>query len=318
MATALAIGTLVGSAIQGIGAYSSKKNTEDALNSQYGLLESQRAAQEGYLGSIGEALAGFSEEGSAIAEETFALINDIISKIPSVKSLFTDAVDLSRQDFDYRTGIQRENLGFILGDTQNQLRDIQSLNASVAQLNPEGLNNRIQDVIRSSMYGLKSITLGEPSGSFANLSAKNIYDFSNQALSNYLAINDFFAREGTVDPISPLETAFELRQAEENIAGLYIDNAKMRSDALLGINQSVLGGSLDMAKLGIGIEQQYGSDLINLSNAGIINDSNAQAGYSSAIGTLISGLGSYYGLSMKEKELKLLQDRYGALGSKYN
>ncbi len=305
----------IGSVTLGAGAtlYTGAQNRKDskaALAAQNAQANQSFNMQKGWLDYFKEAIGAFSEQAFALAGESkdeikgsYKNSKKYIDAIPEVKQLMDDAQMLSRQDFDFRTGIKRENLDFILGDNTEALRDAQTLNTNIAALNSADFEGRFSDIVKSSMFGLKADTLGDPLGTFSNLSARNLYDFSQQGLSNALAINDFFSKEGTVDPISPLQTAFDLRTVAEREAGMQIQNEQWRANSIAQVNSGLmgaLGGALgaqgNAAQMGIGLESNNLANLSTLSNASLVSQQAQRQSYLDAIGMITSGIGQAYAL----------------------
>ena len=298
VATIAAVAT-VGSAAYGV--YASNKASKDAKrstqsqlanqtgisNSQFGAMNEiaeeqfgmSMALQEEYISFMKESLEkygvvadAYAEKAPGIAEQAYQNVSDVIQGIntPDVSAFIEQAKSLSVEDFNFRDSYQKYNLNFITGDTQGDIREAQAMSASLAALDPSAFQGKMGEILRSDMYGLKALTVGEPTGTFANLSAQNLSAMQQQGLSNWLQISDFFSREGTVDPISPLQTAFDLENAntnkEFNIAQLSIRNEENRGSNLLNIaNQIVdnekfkVGASGDIGNSGL----KYGTDAIN-------------------------------------------------------
>lgn len=292
------------------GVYSSNqsaKRSRQALDAQGRMVDDSYGIQQEYLDFFKEAIGAFQEQAYALAGESKGEVKraynksiKIIDAIPEVSDLMPEAEKLSRQDFDFRTGIKRENLAFILGDTEKDLRDSQAINTGLAALDSSNFQNRFNSIIKSNLLDLKANTVGDPVGTFANLSAQNLYNFSNQGLSNSLAINDFFAKNGTVDPISPLQTSFDLRTIAEREAAMRVDNERYRANTIADINQGLmsalgqsLGASKSYAGMGIGMEQNRLSDLIGLSNSSLVAQQTRDNQILSAIGGLANTLGRY-------------------------
>ncbi len=293
------------------------KASKAALAQQQGQVDGSYAIQRDQLDFFREAIAAFQEQAMALAGESkgevkraYGKSTEYIDQIPEVSDLMKPAQDLSRQDFDFRTGIKRENLAFILGDNEKSLRDAQTINTDLAAMDTANFQNKFGAIVRSSMFDLKANTVGDPFGTFANVSARNMYDFAQQGLSNSLAINDFFSREGTVDPVSPLQTAFDLRTVAEKEAAMRIDNERYRASTIADINSgltgalgSALGASGQSAQMGIGLEQGYLSDAINISNAGLVAQQNQNAAILQGIGQLGTAIGGYQQTRMQQQAL---------------
>lgn len=253
--------------------------------------EKNMALQEEYVNFLKSSLIDFDgktgeiiSRSSGIADQTYTQIANVIGSIntPSASAFMDEAKSLSMNDFQFRDSIKKGNLNFILGGTQDELRSAQQMNASLAALDENAFTGRMGDVLRSNMYGLKALTVGEASGTFANLSAQNLYNFSQQGLSNSLAMGDFFSREGTIDPISPLQTAFDLENAntnkEFNIAQLGIRNEELKGNTLLGIQDTLLqlentklNANQNIANTGLG----FGTNAINALGNQLTSSQNA-------------------------------------------
>jgi hypothetical protein len=324
-------GTVVGAGTSLYASNQNAKNSRNALAQQQAQANQSYGLQKDWLDYFKEAIGAFSEQAFALAGESkdeikgsYGRSNNIINEIPEVSELMDEGKNLSRQDFDFRTGIKRENLDFILGDNQDTLRDAQTINTDIGALDSANFQGRFSDIVRSSMFGLKADTVGDPYGTFANLSARNLYDFSQQGLSNALAINDFFSREGTVDPISPLQTAFDLRTVAEREASMKVQNEQWRANSISQVNSGLmgaLGGALgatgNVAQMGIGLESNNLANLSAISNAGLISQQNQNQGYVQAVGQIVSGLGQAYGLQTQRLAVNNQIDQANNLMSQY-
>ena len=324
----------------GYGIYSSSKNSKAAseqISNQQGisqnLYDQNAALQEEWLSYLEDALKGYGDNAGSIVETAYDNVNKIIAgiDIPTVGDLMGEAKSLSLEDFQFRDEIQKQNLNFIMGNTGNDIREAQSLNASLAALDPSAFQGKMGDILKSNLYGLKAVTVGEPSGSFANLSAANLSAMSQQGLSNYLQISDFFSREGTVDPISPLQTAFDLQQIASNeefkIAELGINNEQWKGNNLLNVEATKAGMSGNIATIalqsGTANNNQLANNLIGTSNATIANNSATSAAITQSLSQLISGLTGYGSTQVQQKALQAQTDYYGAMtgkliGTKYS
>ena len=295
----------------------SRKDSQRALDLQSGMSSSAYNNQKQWMDYFKEAIGAFSGQATALANESKTEVggsyrrgNKYINAIPEVMDLMGGSEKLSRQDFDFRTGLKRENLDFVLGDNEKALRDAQTLNTNIAALNSSDFEGKFSDIVKSSMFGLKADTLGDPLGTFSNLSARNLYDFSQQGLSSALAINDFFSREGTVDPISPLQTAFDLRNIAEREANMRVQNEQWRASSIGQINSNLtsalgtaLGAQGQLAQMGIGLESNNLANMSNLSNANLVSAQAQRQSYIDAIGMISSGFGQAAGLTMQAQSV---------------
>lgn len=334
MSLPIAIG---GAGILGAGA-SLFGASQSANAIQQSAAQAQAAAKQAYgqnqgilaglTGDLGAAQGNIAQGLTAASGSISAAYNQaqgIIAGIPTVSQEYPQAQQLSQQDFDYRTGIQRQNLDFVLGNTQNSLRSAQTLNTSLANLDPSGFNAGTNKIINSSESNLKALTQGEPTGSFANLSAQNLQNFSQQGLSNELAISDFFSQQGTVEPVSPLQTAFGLQGVAQSIAGLGIQNAQWQGQGLANVDlagvtasQNIFGDQAQIAGMGINSNNLLASLLSSTAGAsGLAQAQSAQA-IGPAIGLASSGLIAGAGIGLQQQSLanqtSFQQSLLGSLG----
>lgn len=334
MATIGGIATL-GSAVYGI-SQTSKNNEENSLAIEDIISQQQQVSQdqfdansklqEEWLNYLKQALESYGANSTSIVGDTYSRVSDIISSLPSVSSLMGEAKSLSLEDFAFRDQIQKDNFNFVTGNTLSDLRSAQSLNASLAALDPKSFQGKMGDILKSNLYGLKALTVGEASGTFANLSAANLYSMSQQGLSNYLQISDFFAREGTVDPISPLQTAFDLQNVEMNEAQLGINNEQWRGNNLLNVEATKAGMSGNIATVGL----QYGTNnnntlannLIGSLDAQIANSSTTTAANNQSLSSIVSALSGFTSTLNSQQAANAQKDYYNNLsaqmiGTKY-
>ena len=317
----------------GYGIYSSSKNASAAqtqIGNQTQIAQDQydanAALQEEWLSYLQDTLKEYGSNATGIVQDAYDSVSKIIAgiDIPSVGDLMGEAESLSLQDFNFRDKIQKENLNFITGNSMGDLRKAQSLNASLAALDPTVFQGKMGDILRSNMYGLKAITVGEASGTFANLSAQNLYSMSQQGLSSTLQINDFFAKEGTVDPISPLQTAFDLQRIESDqtfkIAELGINNEQWKGNSLLNVEATKAGMSGNIAttalQYGTNNNNQLAGNLVGTSNATIANNAAESSGIMQSLGLLVSGLTGYGATSQSSKALDAQKNYYNDLSSR--
>lgn len=309
-------------AVAGAGAsiYSSNKAakaTKAAAAQQAQFAQQAFGSNQSLISGLSDAAGEFQSVSASLISDAKGSINDaykqvqnIISRIPSVSQEYPEAQNLSLQDFNFRTDLKRQNLNFALGRTQQGLRSAQVLNTSLANLDPSGFNTDVNRIINSKLLDLKAQTVGEPTGSFANLSAQNLYNFSNQGLSNELAISDFFSKNGTVDPISPLTTAFGLQQVDQSIAGLGIQGAEWQGSSLAGVDEAgisaagtAFGQQAQVAGLGIQANNQLATGLSNSAGASALASAQQAAAIAPAIGMVAQGASIYGGLSLQNQSL---------------
>lgn len=311
--------SILGGASQLFGASSAADAAKQAAEEQTKLAGQNYDLQQQYTDYLKSVLGDTQESDQALLDESkdyittaYNNINSIISNIPGVSDLYPEAEKLSQQDFDFRTLLKRQNLDFTLGEPSatSKLRSAQDLNARLANLDESAFTGPFNKIISSSLLGLKAQTVGEPAGSFSNLSAKNLNAFSQQGLSNYLAINDFFSKNGTVDPISPLTTSFQLEGVAQDLAKLNINNEQWQAGALTGVNQlgiqtnqSLFGDASQVTGLESSATNQYYNTLAQLSGSSALASAQQANSIPLALGSITQGLSSSYGLSTQQQSL---------------
>jgi hypothetical protein len=144
MGVTLAVGLATAAAGAGATMYASNKSAKAAkaaaaqqnkfAGQQFDMQKEYMAFLEGQAGEYAEMAEHLIGENKDTVEDSYNRIIGLINAIPRPDQLWDRAQNLSRKDFDYRTGIKRENLDFILGDTDERLREIQSFSADLANL----------------------------------------------------------------------------------------------------------------------------------------------------------------------------------------
>ena len=301
---------VVGAAATGYGIYSSNKASKEAAAAQAAGAQGNLQASLAYTEFLRQNAAAFEEKSAELLAQgrqdvdlAYSNIHRWIGKLPTLESLNSRAEDISRKDFDFRTGIKRENLSFILGDTQDELRTSQRVNADLAAMDGSDFTGNVAKILRSNILGLKAATVGEPIGSFANLSASNLAQLSQQGLSNTIAISDFFSRAGTVDPMSPYQISSDLYRLEENKIDKRIAAEQYRGNSMLslmssglGVQQNILGANNNVASAQFQGVQAFNNTMAGL--GGAESYANAQSANS-----IVSALGGMYGMYQQNQAL---------------
>jgi gas vesicle protein len=234
----------IGSIAQGIGAAKQGKAQSEAARKAGEAAEQFTKSQLRNIESLSET------QRSAIAG-----IDDAFKRSKNAFE-FIDQTDKELGGlFGIETERKRENLDFITGDTQDDLRTAQQQNAELAAGNFSGF----LDSLRADTLGVLATTEGRPVGAFENLSARNQLVARSRGLSNALAISDFFAREGTVDPPNALSVfgaaqgiaEFESREDQEEL--LFRERQLDRS---LGVEDRLFGLGFETEHLGLLAETQ--------------------------------------------------------------
>lgn len=267
------------------------KDTAAFQAQSFGLINQARSKGEGYL------------EGVQYIDKFDPV--PFTRSLPPDDSRFVNAgINFSNLSYGQQTLQKRANLDFALGETQGRMRDAQSDFSSLAAGDTSAFTKEVQ----ASAFGALADSAGTPTGAFANVSARNLFAFRTEGLRNSMAIADFFAEQGTVDPVDPLPSIFALAEfeQEEDKEKQALDQFNRTIDFETARHNSSL--SLDFAKTGIGLEGLLlgtGVDVLSTgldytSNARLIGAQAAGAGAAAngqtlnAIGQGLSQLGGAY------------------------
>lgn len=146
---------------------------------------------------------------------------------------------ISDNAYGKTTEQKREGLKFSLGGADDAMRDAQLDFAKLASGDTSGF----QQEVKASAFGAIAEAAGMPLGTFANTSAKNMMQLRQFGTENALGITDFFAKQGTVDPVNPIDSIFGLAKFEQS------ENA--REEGLMKFNRE-----LDFNRLQANLESQ--------------------------------------------------------------
>jgi hypothetical protein len=303
---ALALGSSVfGGIMQSRAAKAAAKGQEAAAQQQFA---ASQAFQQQLLANAGMYEAR-SDEALAEGREAIAFayqnIGNIISKIPQLEDMWERATKISDKEFDFMTEKKRENLDFITGGTEDELRSAQSMNASLAALDESAFTSPVQKILRSNISGIKASVVGEPIGTFANLSARNLRDMSNEGLSNTLRINDFFSKEGTVDPISPYVVSGDLLKIEFDKADRRINNEEFRASSTINLMGSALGAAQNLLGAENNAAQAGYQGSVNLAQSQGQLAGASQYANANMFNTIATGLGQAYGMHQSQQTMAL-------------
>lgn len=138
-----------------------------------------------------------------------------------ISSFLEESKALSTAAFDSMTSQKRSNMDFSLGGATEGLRTAQTDFSKLAAGDTSGFNQ----IVKASAFGAIAENAGLPLGAFANTSAKNMMDFRRLGTEASMGISDFFAKQGTVDPINPLDSIFKLAgfERDENVRSKELD-----------------------------------------------------------------------------------------------
>lgn len=219
------------------------------------------------------------KEARRIREEnkgyTLKGFDDIIGLIEGYKSIpdFLDkGEEIGRNQMDYR-------MDYVLGDTQDDLREAQRINASLGAFDFTDVNSSISDILKSNLYDIASITRDMPTGSFANLSVQNIAGLAQQGLQNSMAIGEYVSQVSGVDQYTPYRIAQDLFTVERDRAGQKIQATNNKTNQLIGANNDWFSNYSDLSNASMAIEAGR--------NAATISAVNSAAG---AIGGWATGM----------------------------
>lgn len=155
-------------------------------------------------------------------------------RTPNATEFIDDAIDISQQGFDFMTGLKRENLEFVLGESGENLRQAQSDFAAIGA----GDFSAFERELNASLSRAGQEAFGSPVGTTFNIAARDRFNFRTAGLNESLKIGDFFSREGTVDPPDPIPSAFELANFEQRE-----NERKQRFDEFLFLGDTGISGA---------------------------------------------------------------------------
>jgi len=128
-----------------------------------------------------------------------------------ISSFLDEAQGLSANAFSFMTDQKRSNQDYAVGRADDGLRKTQFDFSRLAAGDTSGFN----EIVQASAFGALAESAGMPMGAFANTSAKNMMDFRRMGTEGAMGISDFFAKQGTVDPINPLDSISKLAGFEQ-------------------------------------------------------------------------------------------------------
>lgn len=251
----------------------------------FGLIGESRGKVEGRLGDVQFI-------------EPFDPIPFTRSTPPDDPRFIEGGTKLSRVSFDTQTGQKRENLQFTVGQSGDELRNAQ---LDFAQLASGDTSEFLKELGASAFGGLAD-SFGAPAGTFSNVSARNLFAFRTEGIRNSLALSDFFAEQGTVDPVDPLPSIFALAEfeQEEDAEKQQLDQFNRTIDFETARHNS--GLSLDVANTQLGLESLLLPTGVGVLETGLDYRSNARligaqaaGGGAAAAGQGLSGIGSLLG-----------------------
>lgn len=281
------------------GAKAAKENAAATKKAANQIIKDTDAFEAAGFGLIGDARSNGENYLSGVQYiQPFKPIKFTRSTNPADEVFTAAGTALSNLSFNVQTEQKRANLDFVLGDSANDLRNAQNDFTALAA----GDTSAFEKELKASAFGALADSYGSPAGTFGNTSARNLFAFRTEGLRNSLAIGDFFAEQGTVDPVDPLPSIFALAEFEqkEDAEKQALQQFNRTIDFEVARHNSSL--SLDVAKTGIGLESLLlgsGLDVLSTgldyrSNARLIAAQQAGAGQAAA-GQAISSIGGSLG-----------------------
>ena len=233
------------------------------------------------------------EENKGIANKSFDDIIGLIDGTKSIGDYLTEGEKIGQAQLDYR-------MKYVLGDTENDVRDAQKINANLATYDFADVNKSISDLIKSNLYDVASLTRDSPSGSFANLSVQNMAALSQQGLANTINTGDFIGRISGIDQYTPYRIAQDLFSVERDKSNQKIQAETNRSSQIIGTNN------------------QWFTNFSKLSSASMVVEATRNAAMIKAVNSA-AGAVAGYGQSVDSQGMSNQQSSYfGGLMDKYS
>lgn len=233
------------------------------------------------------------EENKGIANKSFDDIIGLIDGTKGISDYLTEGEKIGQAQLDYR-------MKYVLGDTEDDVRDAQRINANLASYDFADVNKSISDLIKSNLYDVASLTRDSPSGSFANLSVQNMAALSQQGLANTINTGDFIGRISGIDQYTPYRIAQDLFSVERDKSNQKIQAETNRSSQIIGTNN------------------QWFTNFSKLSSASMVVEATRNAAMIKAVNSA-AGAVAGYGQSVDSQGMSNQQSSYfGGLMDKYS
>jgi len=236
------------------------------------------------------------EENKGLSNKAFEDIIGLIDGTKGISDYLTEGEKIGQAQLDYR-------MKYVLGDTEDDIRDSQRINANLASYDFADVNKSISDLIKSNLYDVASLTRDSPSGSFANLSVQNMAALSQQGLANTINTGDFIGRISGIDQYTPYRIAQDLFTVERDKSSQKIQAENNRVNQIVGTNN------------------QWFSNFSNLSNASMVVEANRNAAMISAVNSGasalsggIGGMGSGQAQGQQNGYYQSLMNKYSTAG----
>lgn len=157
---------------------------------------------------------------------------------------------ISDNAYGKMTDQKRSGLKYALGGADDALRNAQMDFAKLASGDTSAFNQEV----KASAFGAIAESAGMPLGTFANTSAKNMLNLRQVGTENALGISDFFAKQGTVDPVNPIDSIFGLAKFEQSENAREEGLMKFNRDLDFNRLQANLGADLQKAGMKVDVE----------------------------------------------------------------
>jgi hypothetical protein len=233
------------------------------------------------------------EENKGISNKAFDDIIGLIDGTKGISDYLTEGEKIGQAQLDYR-------MKYVLGDTEDDVRDAQRINANLASYDFADVNKSISDLIKSNLYDVASLTRDSPSGSFANLSVQNMAALSQQGLANTINTGDFIGRISGIDQYTPYRIAQDLFSVERDKSNQKIQAETNRSSQIIGTNN------------------QWFTNFSKLSNASMVVEANRNAAMISAVNSAAGAIGGYGSAIDSQKQQNTQNNYMQSLLSKYS
>jgi hypothetical protein len=233
------------------------------------------------------------EENKGISNKAFDDIIGLIDGTKSIGDYLTEGEKIGQAQLDYR-------MKYVLGDTEDDVRDAQRINANLASYDFADVNKSISDLIKSNLYNVASLTRDSPSGSFANLSVQNMAALSQQGLANTINTGDFIGRISGIDQYTPYRIAQDLFSVERDKSNQKIQAETNRSSQIIGTNN------------------QWFSNFSKLSSASQVVEATRNAAMISAVNSAAGAIGGYGSAIDSQKQQNTQNNYMQSLLSKYS
>lgn len=173
------------------------------------------------------------------------------------------ALGMTQEAFDAMSAQKRSNLDFSIGGAMGGLRQAQIDFAALAA----GDTSAFNDIVAASAYGELAQNAGMPMGAFANTSARNMLELRMAGVEGAMGITDFFAEQGTVDPLNPIDTAFDLALFDQAEATREDDLNRYNRNLRFELDQYNRNLQLNKSQVRLGTRSSVFSTLAAAENA---------------------------------------------------